>query len=129
MRKLEGNFTFVVLTDRTELDQQIYDTFTWTGINTESDVVQADSVKDLRKLLKEDHKFVFTLIHKFQDSELEVHPVLSDRADVIVMVDEAHRSQYDQLALNMRNALPNANYFAFTGTPLLKGERVTQDIF
>ena len=129
MRKLEGNFTFVVLTDRTELDQQIYDTFTWVGVNTEANEVKADSVKDLRKLLKADHKFVFTLIHKFQDRELDIHPKLSDRDDVIVMVDEAHRSQYDQLALNMRNALPNAHYIAFTGTPLLKGERVTQDIF
>lgn len=129
MRKLEGNFTFVVLTDRTELDQQIYDTFTWVGVNTEANEVKADSVKDLRKLLKADHKFVFTLIHKFQDRELDIHPKLSDRDDIIVMVDEAHRSQYDQLALNMRNALPNAHYIAFTGTPLLKGERVTQDIF
>lgn len=129
MRKLEGNFTFVVLTDRTELDQQIYDTFTLVGVNTEAKVVQADSVNDLRKLLHEDHKFVFTLIHKFQDRELDIHPVLSERSDIIVMVDEAHRSQYDQLALNMRNALPNAHYMAFTGTPLLKGERVTQNIF
>lgn len=129
MRKLEGNFTFVVLTDRTELDQQIYDTFTWVGVNTEAQEVKADSVKDLRRLLTADHKFVFTLIHKFQDRELDVHPVLSERDDVIVMVDEAHRSQYDQLALNMRNALPHANFIAFTGTPLLKGERVTEGIF
>jgi type I restriction enzyme R subunit len=118
-RKLHGNFTFVVLTDRDELDEQIYETFTNTAVNTEKNV-RASSVKDLRKLLDEDHRFVFTLIHKFQERELDIHPVLNEREDLIVMVDEAHRSQYDQLALNMRNALPNANFIAFTGTPLLK---------
>ncbi len=128
LRKLRGNFTFVVITDRDELDKQIYETFTHTWVNHEKNM-RADSVKDLRKLLDEDHRFVFTLIHKFQERELDIHPILNEREDLIVMVDEAHRSQYDQLALNMRNALPNANYIAFTGTPLLEWERVTSEIF
>ena len=127
-RKLKGNFTFVVITDRQELDKQIYETFSNTGINTEENV-RAENIDQLRKLLDEDHRFVFTLIHKFQERTLEIHPVLNERDDVIVMVDEAHRTQYDQLALNMRNALPNANFIAFTGTPLLAGERVTKDVF
>lgn len=127
-RKLKGDFTFVVITDRQELDKQIYDTFSNTGINTEENV-RAESISQMRKLLDENHRFVFTLIHKFQERELDIHPVLSDRNDIIVMVDEAHRSQYDQLALNMRNALPNANFIAFTGTPLLAGERVTKNVF
>ena len=72
-----------------------------------------------------DHRYVFTLIQKFQPSkaagEREM-PVLSDRSDVIVITDEAHRSQYDTLALNMRQALPNASMMGFTGTPLIAGE-------
>ena len=127
-RKLKGNFTFVVITDRQELDKQIYDTFSNTGINTEENV-RAEDIKQLRKLLDEDHRFVFTLIHKFQERSLAIHPVLNERDDIIVMVDEAHRSQYDQLALNMRNALPHANFIAFTGTPLLAWERVTKEVF
>jgi type I restriction enzyme R subunit len=69
------------------------------------------------------------LIHKFQEKELDIHPTLTERSDVIVMVDEAHRSQYDQLALNMRNALPHANFMAFTGTPLLAKDEITKKIF
>ncbi len=69
-------------------------------------------------------RIVFTLIHKFQTAE-----VLNDRRDVIVIVDEAHRSQYDRLALNMRTALPNALFVAFTGTPLIAGEERTKEVF
>jgi type I restriction enzyme R subunit len=78
----------------------------------------------LRQLLAENHRYVFTLIHKFQTPE-----VLCDRADVIVLTDEAHRSQYDQLALNMRAALPHAVFLAFTGTPLIAGEERTREVF
>ncbi len=67
---------------------------------------------------------MFTLIHKFQTAE-----VLCDRRDVIVLTDEAHRSQYDTLALNMRAALPNAMFVAFTGTPLIAGEERTREVF
>ena len=80
-------------------------------------------------LLREDHRYVFTLIHKFHTEIGEVYPVLSDRNDIIVLTDEAHRSQYDTLALNMRNALPNAAFLAFTGTPLMVGEERTRQVF
>ena len=87
--------------------------------------MHADSIVHLRELLAADHRYVFTLIQKFQPSkaagEREM-PVLSDRSDVIVITDEAHRSQYDTLALNMRRALPNASMMGFTGTPLIAGE-------
>ena len=85
--------------------------------------------QNLRRLLTEDHRFVFTLIHKFRTEEGETHPVLSKRDDIIVITDEAHRSQYDTLALNMRNALPNASFLAFTGTPLIIGEEKTREVF
>ena len=84
----------------------------------------------LRELLGEDHRYVFTLIHKFRTETGETHPVVTERDDVIVMVDEAHRSQYDTLALNMRTALPNAAFLAFTGTPLMQvGEERTREAF
>ena len=83
----------------------------------------------LRQLLAEDHRYVFTLIQKFRTERGQVHPVISERDDVIVITDEAHRTQYDTLALNMRNALPNAGFLALTGTPLIVGKDVTEDIF
>ena len=79
-----------------------------------------------------DHRYVFTLIHKFRlDAKAgeTTMPVLSDRSDVIVITDEAHRSQYDTLALNMRQALPNAAFMGFTGTPLIAGEELTRQQF
>ena len=79
--------------------------------------------------LSEDHRFVFTLIQKFKGDEKGNYPVLSERDDIIVITDEAHRSQYDSLAMNMRNAMPNASFMAFTGTPLLAGEAKTQEVF
>jgi type I restriction enzyme R subunit len=128
LRKIPGNWTFVVVTDRLELDDQIYKNFAGTGVITEGHC-QAESAKDLRRLLTEDHRFVFTLIHKFRTEDGSPHPVLSERDDIIVISDEAHRSQYDTLALNMRNALPNASFLAFTGTPLIVGEEKTRDVF
>ena len=80
-------------------------------------------------LLAEDHRFVFTLIQKFKGDENGNYPVLSARKDIIVITDEAHRSQYDSLAMNMRKALPNASFMAFTGTPLLAGEEKTREVF
>src|SRR3546814_17513992 len=70
------------------------------------------------------HRYVFTLIQKFQSAE-----PLTDRSDVIVLTDEAHRSQYDTLALNMRAALPKAMFLAFTGTPLIAGEERPREVF
>lgn len=126
-RKFTGNWTFVLVTDRTDLDDQIYKTFNSAGIVTEN--CQADSGVQLKALLSEDHRFVFTLIQKFKGDEKGNYPVLSERDDIIVITDEAHRSQYDSLAMNMRNAMPNASFMAFTGTPLLAGEAKTQEVF
>ncbi|MDF1659873.1 MAG: type I restriction endonuclease subunit R [Verrucomicrobiales bacterium] len=127
-RKIPGNWTFVVITDRTELDDQIYRTFATCGAATEGHC-QATSSGDLRRLLGEDHRYVFTLIHKFRTDPGTLHPVLSERDDIIVLTDEAHRSQYDTLAMNMRTALPNAKFLAFTGTPLIAGEERTREVF
>ena len=129
LRKVPGNWTFVVVTDRKELDNQIYKTFVSTsGVLTQQEV-HAEDIKHLRQLLSEDHRYIFTLIHKFQTQGNERHPVLSKRSDIVVITDEAHRSQYDTLALNMRTALPNAAFIAFTGTPLMIGEEKTKLVF
>ncbi|MBL8533775.1 MAG: type I restriction endonuclease subunit R [Betaproteobacteria bacterium] len=124
LRRLAGNWTFVVVTDRVELDDQIAKTFKAVGAVTEGTPSHATSGAHLRELLRGNHRYVFTLIHKFQTPE-----VLTDRADVIVLTDEAHRSQYDTLAVNMRAAMPRATFLAFTGTPLLAGEERTKDVF
>jgi len=126
LRKVAGNWSFVVVTDRVELDDQIATTFKATGAVTEAegDRCHAGSGADLRELLRGNHRYVFTLIQKFQTPE-----VLCDRSDVIVLTDEAHRSQYDTLALNMRAALPKALFLAFTGTPLIAGEERTKEVF
>ena len=116
LRKVSGNWTFLVVTDRNELDNQIYKNFADLGIVTEPEErARAESGEHLKELLKEDHRFLFTLIQKFHTEQGERYPQLSDRPDIIVITDEAHRSQYDILALNMRNALPNAGFIAFTG--------------
>lgn len=126
LRKLVGNWTFVVVTDRVELDDQIAKTFKAVGAvsEAEGDACHASSGANLRELLRGNHRYVFTLVHKFQTPEL-----LCDRSDVIVLTDEAHRSQYDTLALNMRSALPKAMFLAFTGTPLIAGEERTKEVF
>jgi len=123
-RKLTGNFTFVVVTDRKELDRQIYKTFAACGAVYENEV-HADSVEHLQQLLGEDHRHVFMLIHKFAEPK-----ELSNRNDVIVMADEAHRTQYDRMAANMRISLPKAAFIGFTGTPLMAGgEEKTREAF
>jgi type I restriction enzyme, R subunit len=126
LRRLAGNWTFVVVTDRVELDEQISKTFKTVGgvSKTESDQCHATSGAHLRELLRGNHRYVFTLIHKFQTPE-----ALTDRADVIVLTDEAHRSQYNTLALNMRSAMPKATFLAFTGTPLIASEERTKEVF
>src|SRR5450759_2434978 len=128
LRKVPGNWTFVVVTDRQELDGQIYKHFASAGVVTDARA-QAERGKHLRQLLTEDHRYVFTLIHKLRTEQGEAHPMLSERRDIIVITDEAHRSQYDTLALNMRTALPNAAFLAFTGTPLIVGEEKTRQVF
>jgi type I restriction enzyme R subunit len=128
-RKLEGNFTFLIVTDRKELDKQIYENFSGVGAVTTKQV-RAENGEHLKSLLQENHRYIFTLIHKFYTEKGQEYPKLSDRDDIIVISDEAHRSQYGTLALNMRNALPNAAYIGFTGTPLISDElELTKNIF
>jgi type I restriction enzyme R subunit len=126
LRTVPGDWTFVIVTDRVELDEQIATTFKACGAvsEAEGEICHASSGEHLRELLRGNHRYVFTLVHKFQTDE-----VLTDRRDVIVLTDEAHRSQYDTLALNMRAALPNATFVAFTGTPLIAGEERTREVF
>ncbi len=131
LRRLGGNWTFVIITDRQELDDQIATTFGATGALTKLvKDCQAQSRVHLRQLLAGQERYIFTLIHKFSTERGELIPVLSDRDDIIVITDEAHRSQYDQLAANMRRALPNAAFIGFTGTPLIAGqEERTREVF
>jgi len=126
LRRIPGNWSFVVVTDRVELDDQIATTFKAAGAlaGAEADQCHASSSSHLAELLRGNHRYVFTLIQKFRTSEL-----LCDRSEVIVITDEAHRSQYDTLALNMRSALPRALFIAFTGTPLIAGEERTREVF
>jgi HsdR family type I site-specific deoxyribonuclease len=129
-RTITGNWTFLIITDRDDLDNQIYKNFAKTGAVTEPEQkVRANSGEHLKQLLTEDHRYVFTLIQKFRTSKGETYPKLSDRHNIIVMADEAHRSQYDSWAANMRTALPNAGFIGFTGTPLLVGEEATRREF
>jgi type I restriction enzyme R subunit len=124
LRKVVGNWSFVIVTDRKELDDQIAKTFAACGVVADATACHAASGAHLKELLRGNNRYVFTLIHKFQTSE-----ELCDRRDVVVMTDEAHRSQYDTLALNMRAALPKALFLAFTGTPLITGEERTRELF
>ncbi len=128
LRKLPGHWTFLIVTDRDELDQQIYKNFAYSDATTEVEC-QAESGAHLKQLLKEDHRYIFTLIQKFHTEKGQRYPVISERSDIIVMTDEAHRSQYDIFAMNMRSALPNAAFIGFTGTPLMIGEQKTRQVF
>ncbi len=126
-RRLEGNFTFLLMTDRNDLDSQIYRTFVGCGI-ADDNTPRAESGDDLEKRLKENHRYVFSLIHKFRKDVDPNHPY-SERDDIIVISDEAHRTQAGRLARNMRLALPNAAFIGFTGTPLFKQDEITKRIF
>jgi type I restriction enzyme R subunit len=127
-RTMRGNFTFVVMTDREDLDDQIYKTFVGCGIVDPKTTPRADSGKRLKELLQEDHRFIFSLIHKF-NQDVNPHQPYSLRDDIIVISDEAHRTQAGKLARNMRLALPNASFIGFTGTPLFKHDELTRRIF
>ena len=126
-RKLEGNFTFLLMTDRNDLDSQIYKTFVGCGI-ADDQTPRAASGDDLEKLLKENHRYVFSLIHKF-NKDVDPKRPYSERDDIIVISDEAHRTQAGRLARNMRLALPNAAFIGFTGTPLFRQDEITKRIF
>lgn len=129
-RKIGGNFTFLVLTDREDLDGQIYGTFAGCGVvNNDKDPCRAGSGAELKAMLADAHKhFVFSLIQKFNQPVKPETPY-STRDDIIVITDEAHRTQYGTLSLNMRNALPKASYIGFTGTPLFSNDHITRRVF
>ena len=126
-RKLEGNFTFFLMTDRNDLDSQLYKTFVGCSIADEQ-TPRAASGYDLEKRMKESHRYVFSLIHKF-NRDVDPNRPYSKRDDIIVISDEAHRTQAGRLARNMRNALSNASFIGFTGTPLFRQDEITKRIF
>ena len=126
-RKLQGNFTFLLMTDRNDLDSQIYKTFIGCGI-ADHQTPRTSSGDDLEKRLQENHRYVFSLIHKF-NKDVDPKQPYSERDDIIVISDEAHRTQAGRLARNMRLALPNASFLGFTGTPLFKQDELTRRIF
>ena len=128
-QKLNGNYTFLIVTDREDLDRQIYRNFLNTGATTESQTSRPKNGQQLREFLGSNKRYVFTLIQKFSYPAGKPYPLLSERDDIIVIVDEAHRTQYHNLAENMRMALPNAQYMAFTGTPLLGRDEITKEWF
>ena len=130
-RKVEGNFSFLIITDRDDLNTQIHKTFVRCGVVGKKDECKPANSKTLRQYLQTNKQFVFTLIHKFRyDPKTETsYPMLTLRDDIIVLVDEAHRTEYSDLAENMRAALPKASYVAFTGTPLLGAKRLTNQWF
>jgi len=129
-----NNPTVVVLTDRNDLDQQLFETFSNCQQLLRQAPVQAANREDLKKLLSvASGGIVFTTIQKFLPEENGgVYPTLTERRNVVVIADEAHRSQYDFIdgfARHMRDALPNASFIGFTGTPIEKEDKNTQAVF
>ena len=127
-RKFEGSPTIVILTDRDDLNRQISDTFENCGLlgKTKASQFIASSGDDLVRKLEKNPSFVFTLIQKFNKSD--VKPIYPDH-DIIIMSDEAHRSQYGVYADNMMKLLPTASRIGFTGTPLLSSDNITARTF
>ena len=139
-----ANPTIVVITDRNDLDDQLFDTFAASTQILRQEPVQANSREHLKELLKVDAGgIVFTTIHKFWPDEGNVYETLSKRDNIIVIVDEAHRTQYGfkakvdkktgeityGFAKYLRDALPNATFIAFTGTPIEKTDKNTPAVF
>lgn len=144
LRKLGGAYTFLIVSDRSELERQLYDTFTGVGAVKDTDAVKdkgskknksvvAKSREELRTLLQDNHRYVFTLIHKFSydPAKESAYPLITERRNIIVISDEAHRTQSGTFARNMRfHGIPNASYLGFTGTPIIKDEaELTKNIF
>ena len=128
-RTFTGSYTFLIVTDRNELDKQIYGTFSSVGAVPQvkaasKDSLRASSGQHLRELLTTQNRYLFTLIHKFNFED-----VITGREDIIVISDEAHRTQGGSLALNLRKALPGAAFMGFTGTPLFQHDEITRRIF
>lgn len=128
LRHEKHNPTMLLVTDRIVLDKQIKDTFEQAGY---PNPVRADGIAGLREQLKQPSgQTITTLVQKFQDKDEEdQYPVLSKNEDIYVLVDEAHRTQYEVLANNMRTALPNAFYIGFSGTPIEKQKKSTSRTF
>ncbi|PJA76517.1 DEAD/DEAH box helicase [bacterium CG_4_9_14_3_um_filter_65_15] len=129
-----GNPTLVVLTDRNDLDDQLFGTFSRCVELLRQPPAQAESRAHLRELLAvEAGGVVFTTIHKFfPETQGDRHPTLSERRNIVVIADEAHRSQYDFIdgyARHMRDALPNASFIGFTGTPIELQDANTRAVF
>ncbi len=121
LRKQEtlGNPTVIIVVDRIDLDTQITATFNTAEV---ANMVTTDNIKELHSLLEQDsRKIIITMIHKFKDA----YPDMNKRDNIIVMVDEAHRTQEGDLGRKMRNALPNAFLFGLTGTPINKADKNT----
>jgi type I restriction enzyme R subunit len=127
------NPTIVVLTDRNDLDDQLFGTFSRCHETLRQPPMQAESREHLRQLLNvSSGGIVFTTIQKFAPEPGERHPELTDRRNVIVIADEAHRSQYDFIdgfARHMRDAIPGATFIGFTGTPIEKTDASTTAVF
>jgi type I restriction enzyme R subunit len=128
------NPTLVILTDRNDLDGQLFSLFSRCSDIIRQTPVQAESREHLKKILTvASGGVVFTTIQKFMpEFKGDVHPLLSDRRNIVVLADEAHRSQYDFIdgfARNMRDALPNASFLGFTGTPIELGDANTRAVF
>ena len=128
------NPTLVVLTDRNDLDDQLYGTFSRCAELLRQPPVQAESRAHLRRLLSvAAGGVVFTTIHKFfPETQGDRHPTLSERRNIVVIADEAHRSQYDFIdgfARHMRDALPHASFIGFTGTPIELQDANTRAVF
>lgn len=127
-RKIANDYSFVLVTDRTELDDQISETYINCG-KAHSDTDRIVSGKQLKqKLMNGNQPYLFTMVHKYNQLVKEPY---STRDNIIVISDEAHRSQYGDLANNMRSALPNAKFLGFTGTPLMNSleDQKTQEWF
>ena len=128
------NPTLVVLTDRNDLDDQLFGTFTRCRALLRQTPVQSESREHLRELLRvAAGGVVFTTIQKFfPDEKGAAHPLLSDRRNIVVIADEAHRSQYNFIggfAEHLRSALPHASFIGFTGTPIETGDASTRAVF
>jgi type I restriction enzyme R subunit len=128
-RKFTGNFTFVIVTDRDDLDDQIFRNFLGAKAIKKDDRCRPKNSDELREMLQTNRRYIFTLIQKFRYERGREYPLLSTRNDIIVIIDEAHRTQYKDLAENMRNGLKNAQYIAFTGTPLFGSKQLTNEWF
>ena len=137
IKQLE-NPTFVILTDRKDLDEQLNSFFEVAGFpypRPKTAILEAESIMDLRrKLTIHAGKIIFTTIQKFQVTQDERdgmarYPLISNRRNIIIIADEAHRSQYKKMAQNLQRALPNAMKIGFTGTPIEKEDKSTTQVF